>query len=203
MKRTNRTRRMVLVAALVILAAAAGVVAAMLGSGGRLSYTEPAGNPSLSGTGSSGRTMALVPPAARRLPDDFAFADAQGRALRLADLKGRVVLVNLWATWCPPCVAEMPDLDALQGQLGGDGFQVVAVSLDRGGKSVVERWFERAGIRNLAIHTANPADFPNALLPTSVLLDASGRVAWTGSGIYAWTGAEALTTIKAVIAEGG
>jgi thiol-disulfide isomerase/thioredoxin len=196
MKRTTRTRRMILVAALLILAAAAGVITAMLGSGGRLSYTEPLPNPSV-----SGRALAAMPPEQRRPPQDFAFTDANGTAQSLSGLKGRVVLVNLWATWCPPCVAEMPDLDALQARLGGPAFQVVAVSLDRGGKAIVERWFERAGIRNLAIHNANPADFPNALLPTSILLDKQGRVAWTGSGIYGWTGDEALATITAVMAE--
>lgn len=196
MKQTPRTRRTILVAAVLILAAAAGVGTAMLGSGGRLSYTEPFPNPSV-----SGRALAVAPPERRGSPQDFTFTDGNGTVGNLSGLKGRVVLVNLWATWCPPCVAEMPDLDALQGQLGGSGFQVVAVSLDRGGKAIVERWFERAGIHNLAIHNANPADFPNALLPTSILLDKQGRVVWTGAGIYAWTGDEALGVIKAVMAE--
>ena len=188
---------MILVAAALILAAAAGVGIALLGSGGGgLSYTEPFPNPSV-----SGRALAVAPSEQRRPPQDFAFTDGNGTVRDLSGLQGRVVLVNLWATWCPPCVAEMPDLDALQGQLGGPGFQVVAVSLDRGGKAIVERWFERTGIRNLAIHNANPADFPNALLPTSILLDKQGRVAWTGAGIYAWTGDEALGVIKAVMAE--
>lgn len=196
MKRTYRTRRIVLVVALLILAAAAGVVTAMLGSGGRLGYTERSANPSV-----SGRLITPIAPERRTAPHDFALADAAGRPLRLGEFKGKVTLVNLWATWCPPCVAEMPDLDALQGQLGGAGFQVVAVSLDRGGKAIVERWFERAGIRHLAIHTADPADFPGALLPTSILLDAKGRVAWTGSGIYPWTAPEILAAIRAVMAE--
>ena len=196
MKRTNRTRRVALVAALLILAAAAGVVTAMLGSGGRLSYTEPPTNPSV-----SGRLIVPIPAGRRQPAQDFVFADSAGRAMRPADLKGRVALVNLWATWCPPCVAEMPDLDALHGRLGGPGFQVAAISLDRGGKAIVERWFARAGIKHLAIHTANPADFPGALLPTSILLDKRGRVAWTGSGIYPWTAAETADAIKTVMAE--
>lgn len=196
MKRTHRTRRIILVAALLVLAAVAGVVTAMLGSGGRLSYTEPAPNPSV-----SGRTMAALPPSQRQSPQDFRLVRADGQPMTLAAFKGRTILVNLWATWCPPCVAEMPDLDRLQGQLGGNDFQVLAVSLDRGGKAVVERWNTQAGIRHLAIHTANPADFPGALLPTSILLDKQGRVAWTGSGIYAWTEAEAVGVIKAVMAE--
>lgn len=84
---------------------------------------------------------------------------------------------------------------------GGNDFQVVAVSLDRGGKAMVERWNAQAGIKHLTIHNANPADFPGALLPTSILLDKQGRVAWTGTGIYAWTEEEAISVIKAVMAE--
>lgn len=196
MKQTTNTRRMVLVAALLILAATAGVIVAMLGSGGRLSYTEPSGNPSVSGL-----TMAAADPGQRLPAPTFAFTDSTGATRHLVDFKGKVVLVNLWATWCPPCVAEMPDLDALQGQLGGTDFQVVAISLDRGGKAIVERWFSRADIRHLAVHNANAADFPGALLPTSLLLDQQGRVAWSGSGIYGWTGDEALGMIRAVMAE--
>lgn len=196
MTKTNRTRRMVLVVALLILAAAAGALTAMLGSGRRLSYTEPPVNPSV-----SGKLITLATKDKRQPPTPIAFTDSQGRAMGLDDWKGKVVLVNLWATWCPPCIAEMPDLDALQGKLGGKDFMVAAISLDRGGKAIVERWFAQAGITNLAIHNANPADFPGALLPTSILLDKQGRVAWTGSGIYAWTEAEAVDAIKAVIAE--
>lgn len=196
MKRTHRTRRIILVAALLVLAAVAGVVTAMLGSGGRLSYTEPALNPSV-----SGRAMAALPADRRPAPKDFRFVRADGQSMTLADLHGRVALVNLWATWCPPCVAEMPDLDRLQAMLGGTDFQVVAVSLDRGGKAIVERWNNQAGIKHLAIHNASPADFPNALLPTSILLDKQGRVAWTGTGIYTWTEDEATRVIKAVMAE--
>ncbi len=64
-----------------------------------------------------------------RVPD-LAFKDAQGRDLTLADWRGRTILVNLWATWCVPCRKEMPALDALEGDLGGPNFQVVAVNID-------------------------------------------------------------------------
>lgn len=181
----------------VALAFAIGALAAWWGSGGRLSYTEPAGNPSLSRA-----DFALTAPAERPLPKDFTFRDAQGAALAPADLRGRVVLVNLWATWCPPCVAEMGALDTLQGRLGGPGFQVAAVSLDRGGQEVVQRWFARNRIAHLGLYTADPAQFDGALLPTSILLDAQGRVAWQGAGQRAWDGPEAEAAIRAVMAEG-
>src|SRR5579872_3812684 len=61
---------------------------------------------------------------------DLAFTDSTGKPLTLADLRGRTVLLNLWATWCVPCRVEMPTLDALQAKLGGPGFEVVAVNID-------------------------------------------------------------------------
>src|SRR5207245_6917681 len=69
---------------------------------------------------------------------DLGFEDGSGKALRLADFRGRVVVLNLWATWCLPCRKEMPTLDRLQAQLGGSAFEVVAISIDRGGMKVVD-----------------------------------------------------------------
>ncbi|MBC7954161.1 MAG: TlpA family protein disulfide reductase [Rhodospirillaceae bacterium] len=183
------------------LAFAGGAALAWLGANGRLSYTEPRGNPS-----ATGADIATVAAAARAAPRDFVFTDGDGRALRLADFKGKVVLVNLWATWCPPCVAEMPALDALQGKLGqgklGEpGFQVVAVSLDRGGAPLVKRWFERNRIAKLGVYTAAAGQFEGAVLPTSILLDAQGRVAWQGAGIRDWEGEAVQGVIRAVMAE--
>lgn len=192
--------RIALVGLALALAFGGGVLVAYLGSDGRLSYTEPRGNPSLSPPPTQAE-FAIAAPAGRRDAPGFAFADGDGRALRLDDFKGRVVLVNLWATWCPPCIAEMPDLDAVQQRLGGDRFQVVAVSLDRGGAEVVKRWFARNEIRHLAVYAADPGQFGNALLPTSLLLDRQGRVAWHGAGLRDWTGAEASAAIQALLAE--
>ena len=64
-----------------------------------------------------------------RVPD-LSFKDAEGRERTLADWRGRTVLLNLWATWCVPCRKEMPALDALQADLGGQGFEVIAVNID-------------------------------------------------------------------------
>src|SRR5947208_16348763 len=77
-----------------------------------------------------GEIAALSPAAApKRLPER-AFPDAAGQSKKLADWRGRTVLLNLWATWCVPCRKEMPALDALQDKLGGPGFEVVAVNID-------------------------------------------------------------------------
>src|SRR5690606_38673713 len=68
-----------------------------------------------------------------RAPIAEAFQDADGNELTLADFAGRVVLLNLWATWCPPCRAGMPSIDRLAGEIAGDGLAVIALSSDRGG----------------------------------------------------------------------
>ncbi|CAA7618147.1 Thioredoxin family protein [Magnetospirillum sp. LM-5] len=175
-----------------LLAVAAGVAVAVLGT----SYTERPSNPSVSEA-----LIAAAPPGKRKAAPRFAFTDQTGARLDLARFKGRVVLVNLWATWCPPCVAEMPSLDRLQARLGGDGFQVVAISLDKGGAAIVKRWFDHAGLSALAIYNAPPGDFAGALLPTSILIDAEGREVWRGEGAYDWVGEEAVATVKALLAE--
>ena len=78
-----------------------------------------------------GEVAALEPGAyARFLVPDLAFKDAAGHDRTLKDWRGRTVLLNLWATWCVPCRKEMPALDALEGKLGGPGFEVVAVNID-------------------------------------------------------------------------
>ena len=75
----------------------------------------------------------------RPLPD-IQFENGQGEAMSLADFRGKVVLLNIWATWCAPCRREMPTLERLQATLGGPDFQVVALSLDRKGLPVVQEF---------------------------------------------------------------
>jgi thiol-disulfide isomerase/thioredoxin len=128
-----------------------------------------------------------VPPAT--VPE-IRFSDASGRALTLSDFRGKVVLLNFWATWCGPCVLEMPSLDRLQGLLGGSSFEVVALSLDRGGAAVVTPFFAKHGIVHLAQYldttTRSSAAFRVSGLPTSVLIDASGREIGRVEGPAEW-----------------
>src|SRR6516162_1942038 len=78
--------------------------------------------------------------------------DAQGQSRNLADFKGKIVLLNIWATWCGPCRKEMPALDRLQAAVGISDFEVVALSIDRGGLNTVRKFFAEVGIRNLAMY---------------------------------------------------
>ena len=103
-----------------------------------------------------GELAALViadPP--RRLPP-LDFKDAAGKPKSLADWRGRTVLLNLWATWCVPCRKEMPALDALQRQLGGPGFEVVAVNIDTRDPEKPKAWLAEAGVKDLAYY-ADPS----------------------------------------------
>src|SRR5918995_3017081 len=87
----------------------------------------------------------------RPMPD-IEFENGQGEALSLADFRGKVVLLNIWATWCAPCRREMPTLERLQAELGGPDFEVVALSIDRKGLPVVKEFYEELGLRELGMY---------------------------------------------------
>lgn len=195
MEDRKKTIRLVLVLAAVALLVAVGL--ALTVAERPINYTGSPPNPSES----AAAEVAAAPAADREPAEEFPFVDETGKPLALADFRGRTVLVNLWATWCPPCVAEMPALDALQARLGGERFQVVAVSLDRGGAPVARRWLDRAGLGNLAVYNARSADFQGALLPTSILVDAKGRVAWQGTGAKEWDSPALVAVVEGVMAE--
>lgn len=84
------------------------------------------------------------------------FTDQQGRARSLDDLRGKVVVLNIWATWCVPCRKEMPALDRLQGTLGGAELKVVPLSVDRGGLETVRKFYSEINLRNVAITPTLP-----------------------------------------------
>ena len=83
---------------------------------------------------------------------EITFDDAEGQARKLADFKGKVLFVNVWATWCGPCRTEMPALDRLQARLGGSDFEVISVSIDRGGTETIRKFYSEIGVRNLAMY---------------------------------------------------
>ena len=103
------------------------------------------------------------------------FKDAADADQTLANFKGKVLLVNFWATWCAPCVKEMPTLDALQVKLGGADFQVVAIAQDREGARIAKPFHEKQGWTNLAFFAEAPGKFMRDAklqgLPTTLLID--------------------------------
>ncbi|MEP3072320.1 MAG: TlpA disulfide reductase family protein [Maricaulis sp.] len=136
---------------------------------------------------------------------DAVYVDENGDEVRLSDYRGQVILVNFWATWCGPCVEEMPALDRLQADLGGEDFQVVTVSLDRSMDDVLA-FFERIELENLPIiHDSNLASFSQIRtpgLPTSVLYDRQGRELGRVTAPAEWDSEDAKALIRAAIARG-
>lgn len=136
------------------------------------------------------------------LPAVF-FYDAKGEKKTLEDFKGKVILVNLWATWCAPCVAEMSSLDRLQGMFPKEKFEVVAISLDRGDIKKVADFYQRRKIKNLEVYQDQDKDiqlrWSYSGIPTSFLLDAGGGLIEKFEGERAWDRSPELDTIKKLL----
>jgi|TARA_B100000378_G_C18037960_1_gene409632 thiol-disulfide isomerase/thioredoxin len=128
------------------------------------------------------------------------FEDGAGQALTLASFKGKTVLLNIWATWCVPCREEMPTLDALQAKLGGPGFEVVPLSVDRAGPEVVRKFYAEIGIRNLGLYidASMRASFDLAAvgLPTTLLIDGEGRELGRLVGPAEWDAPEMIDFLR-------
>jgi thiol-disulfide isomerase/thioredoxin len=138
------------------------------------------------------------------------FKDGAGKDVRLGDFKGKLQLVNLWATWCVPCREEMPALNGLQKALGGETFQVTAINLDTGDDEKPKEFLEETGIDALTLyHDASLSTF-NALkkagvafgLPASVLIDGKGCMLGSLNGPAAWESDDAKALIRAALAAG-
>ncbi len=131
---------------------------------------------------------------------EITFKDAEGRDLSLADFKGRLVMLNLWATWCAPCRREMPDIDALQAKYGGKDFIVLALSQDRKGVDAVRDFYAEIGVKNLEIFIDQKARSSRKLrapgLPTTLLLNKSGSEIGRLIGPANWNSADAQKLIE-------
>ncbi|MNN52781.1 Thiol:disulfide interchange protein TlpA [compost metagenome] len=134
---------------------------------------------------------------------ELQFVDAGGEMRSLADFRGKVLLLNLWATWCVPCRKEMPTLDRLQAQLGGPDFQVVALSLDQGGPEVVRNFYREIGIQHLQIYLDEQMQaiqtFGAFGLPATLLLDRQGREIGRKLGGAEWDSPEVVQYLREVI----
>ena len=132
------------------------------------------------------------------------FQDASGRQLTLADFKGRVVLLNIWATWCSPCRKEMPTLDRLQAALGGPSFEVVALSIDRDGVGLVRSFYDEIHVQSLAVYIDPSTEVMQTLsiigVPTTMLIDASGREVWRRLGPETWDAPDMVAILRETIA---
>jgi thiol-disulfide isomerase/thioredoxin len=134
---------------------------------------------------------------------DVRFVNGEGKEVSLADWRGKVVLLNLWATWCAPCREEMPALDRLQKELGSDKFQVVALAVDKAGLDGARAFLDETKVKGLAVFADPTARVGTELkvigMPTTILIDAAGREIGRLIGPAAWDSPEAKRLIEAYL----
>lgn len=177
-----RLRLALLFLAVAIAAAGAGVYLSMWSSKATVGGTPFA------------RTQAPKP-----MPE-LRFEDGAGKPHTLADFRGKLVVLNVWATWCAPCREEMPALDRLQSELGGPGFEVVALSVDQQGPQIARRFLGEIGVKSLALYidpsasAAFKLDTPG--LPVSLLLDRNGREIGRHLGPAKWDSPQVVERLR-------
>ena len=140
----------------------------------------------------------ISPPIA--VPDGLTYLTETGEERLLDSHGGQVVLVNFWATWCAPCLEEMPDLDALAGYFAGTDFYLLTLSQDRAGRRAVDRLFDE----RVYDHLPRALDPKSALgrglgvrgLPTSFLIDRNGNIVGRLEGTAKWAGEDAKNLIR-------
>ena len=133
------------------------------------------------------------------------FFAEDGGALSLQAFRGKVVLLNFWATWCGPCRKEMPEINALAAELGGPDFTVVTVSLDRGGPKRPKAFFDKIGANALTLYQAPKMGLSKSMgvkgLPVTAILDRSGHEIARITGAADWSSEDAKRFIARLIAD--
>ena len=168
------------------------------GSGGQGTATGP-----LAGLNKGPMAALLVRPKPLDLPN-LAFADKDGKPKSLADFSGKIVLLNIWATWCVPCREEMPALDRLETKLGGKDFEVVAINIDKGGPDKAASFLAETGATHLQLYTDPSGKLFSTLkavgMPTTLIVDRNGKEIARLIGPADWASPEAVAVIEAAIA---
>lgn len=161
-----------------------------------------------SATGDVAAMLAADPPQSVKA---LAFNAPDGKPMTLAERAGKTVLLNLWATWCAPCREEMPALDALQKELGGEKFEVIAVNVDTGDDVKPKKFLAETGIEALGYYRDNTLALFNDLkkrglalgLPVTLLIDDEGCLLGHMNGPADWAGADAKRLIEAAVGRAG
>jgi thiol-disulfide isomerase/thioredoxin len=134
------------------------------------------------------------------------FEDDQGQPRSLADFRGKIVLLNVWATWCAPCIKEIPALDHLAAALSDVDFSVVAVSVDRKGIEAVRKVFTERDVKKLPIYIDRSSEVFRMVraigLPTSLLIDREGREFGRAVGLAQWDDAATIAFFRHVVSRG-
>jgi thiol-disulfide isomerase/thioredoxin len=140
------------------------------------------------------------PPA---IPAAASFQEADGTLRSLGDYAGKGLVVNLWATWCVPCVAEMPELQDLARKVAGEGILVLPLSSDRGGAEVVRRFYAANRIEALPVLLDPRGEAGRAWgargLPTTIVIDRQGRERGRVEGAIDWAGAATVAELRRLV----
>ncbi|MBN8927618.1 MAG: hypothetical protein BGO51_12680 [Rhodospirillales bacterium 69-11] len=172
----------------------------VLAAGGTLAAGLAARKQAQAASGLKGLVM-LDPP--EPVPD-VPFLDAAGKEHRLSEFRGRGMVVNMWATWCAPCVAEMPSLAALSKTLAPDDIAVLPLSSDRGGAPVVKAWFDEREIGGLPVLLDPKGALARAWkargIPTTVVVNREGMAVARLEGAADWDSPDAVATVKRLTA---
>lgn len=148
----------------------------------------------------------FVPSTQPRPAPAISLADTSGHSVELSELQGKLVIVNLWATWCGPCLREMPSLERLQSRLG-ERVAVLAVSEDRGGNKSVEPFIAKLGLKSVKIYIDPKSEVGHAFgvrgLPTSFLIDREGKVLGRVEGAAEWDSPKILGVLEPLLSGGG
>jgi thiol-disulfide isomerase/thioredoxin len=195
----------ILIVALALIAGAFGVYLKGEGDGKVEAPAAPPAQDMVSKALATGPMTAFVVRSERKPVPDVSFTPENGQPTSLQAWKGRVVLVNLWATWCAPCRKEMPSLSALQGEMGSKDFEVVAISVDRKGLEGSGAFLKEVGATALKLYADPSTDtltkFQAVGLPASILIDREGREIGRLLGPAEWNSPEAKALITAALAE--
>lgn len=154
-----------------------------------------------------GEVAAFIPAQAPLKLDDLLFKGNEDQDIAMTSFAGRTVLVNLWATWCAPCRKEMPALNDLQVDMGGEDFEVVAINLDRGGPEKPKAFLQEVGATDLTYYHDSSNDILKTLrtkaratgLPTTILVGPSGCEIGTMYGPAEWASDDAKALIRAAM----
>jgi len=188
---STRSRPWIALAIFVIgLAVASGTVIAPRLMGMPLSNMSPPDTPAPDGERGHSKALALEMSTAQTALRGAPFLNENGASVTLEAFRGKIVVLNFWATWCPPCVREMPALDRLQAQLGGSDFAVVAVSTDRASMRALRAFYAKTGITHLKLYHDPTGALARAInvtgLPTTVILGQDGQALGRHVGYMEW-----------------
>jgi thiol-disulfide isomerase/thioredoxin len=174
-------------------ACVAGLIVVLLSSSGVRATESDADSPDRAKLGE------FVPSEQPAPAPAVSLTDISGKTVDLSDFKGKLVLVNLWATWCEPCLREMPSLERLQSQLG-DRIAVLGVSEDRGGGKTVEPFVAKLGLKSVKIFIDPKSVVGRAFevrgLPTSLLIDRDGRFLGRVEGAAEWDSPKIMAILR-------